>query len=118
MTRAACNGGFKLNTREYQQLAGRTLATTEQAETMKLALIGMQGELGEISEPIKKYLYSGHPLDTSHLEQEVGDFLWYLANLCNSAGIDMQNAMQRNIEKLEKRYPDGFSCERSINRFV
>lgn len=85
---------------------------------MKLTLIGMQGELGEIAEPIKKYLYSGHALDTSHIEQEIGDFLWYLANLCNSVGIDMQHAMQRNIEKLEKRYPDGFSSERSIHRVV
>ena len=85
---------------------------------MKLTLIGMQGELGEIAEPIKKYLYSGHALDTSHVKQEIGDFLWYLANLCNIVGIDMQHAMQRNIEKLEKRYPDGFSSERSIHRVV
>ncbi len=107
-----------MNTQEYQRLAGCTCATTEQAETMKLALIGMQGELGEISEPIKKYLYSGHALDMPHLEQEIGDLLWYLANLCTSVNIDMESAMQKNIEKLARRYPDGFSCEKSINRAV
>jgi NTP pyrophosphatase (non-canonical NTP hydrolase) len=105
-----------VNVQEYQKLARRTCATTEPTETMKLTLIGMQGELGEIAEPIKKHLYSSHALDTSHVEQEIGDLLWYLANLCNSVGIDIENAMQRNIEKLERRYPDGFSCERSINR--
>jgi NTP pyrophosphatase (non-canonical NTP hydrolase) len=83
---------------------------------MKLTLIGMTGELGEIAEPMKKYLYSGHALDTTHLEQEVGDFLWYLANFCTTVGIDLEDAMQKNIEKLAQRYPDGFSCERSINR--
>ncbi|MBO0791703.1 MAG: nucleoside triphosphate pyrophosphohydrolase family protein [Ktedonobacteraceae bacterium] len=105
-----------MNTHDYQQRAARTLATTDPVETMKLTLIGMQGELGEISEPLKKFLYSGHELDIDHIEQEVGDLLWYLANLCNSLGIEMQHAMQRNMEKLKQRYPEGFSSQKSIHR--
>jgi NTP pyrophosphatase (non-canonical NTP hydrolase) len=103
---------------DYQRLAARTCATTDPQETLKLMLIGMQGELGEIAEPIKKYLYSGHALDTVHVEQEIGDLLWYLANLCTCLGVDMGAAMASNIEKLAQRYPDGFSQERSIHRTV
>jgi NTP pyrophosphatase (non-canonical NTP hydrolase) len=89
-----------METRVYQQLVRRTCVTTEPMETMKLALIGMQGELGEMAEPVKKHVYSGHVLDIGHVEQEIGDFLWYLATFCNSVGIDLEQAMQRNIEKL------------------
>jgi NTP pyrophosphatase (non-canonical NTP hydrolase) len=101
---------------EYQQVVSRTLAVTEPVRVMDLALLGMLGELGEIAEPVKKYLYSGHVLDVSHVEEEIGDLLWYLANLCNVLGIEMQHAMQRNIEKLQQRYPDGFEAARSISR--
>lgn len=98
-----------MNIQEYQNAVRRTCATSEQAETLKLALIGLQGELGEIAEPIKKYLWSGHELDCSHIQDEVGDTLWCLATLCNALGISLGDAMIENIEKLHRRYPDGFT---------
>jgi NTP pyrophosphatase (non-canonical NTP hydrolase) len=101
----------------YQEQVKRTCATTEDKETLKLALIGMQGELGEIAEPLKKYLWSGHALPApSHLKDEIGDLIWYIATLCNALGIDLTEAVQRNIQKLQVRYPEGFSVERSLNR--
>jgi NTP pyrophosphatase (non-canonical NTP hydrolase) len=111
-----CGEVSVVDTRDYQQAVGRTLVVTEPVRVMDLALLGMLGELGEIAEPVKKYLYSGHALDVPHVEEEIGDLLWYLANLCNVLGIDMQHAMQRNIEKLQRRYPDGFEVARSIHR--
>ncbi len=47
--------------------------------------------------------------------QEIGDFLWYLATLCNTLDISLSETLIRNIEKLARRYPDGFSPERSIH---
>ena len=105
-----------MNLHEYQAAVGRTCATTDLQETMKLALVGLQDELGEIAGPLKKYLWHGHVLDRAHLQDEVGDVLWYLATLCNALGIALAEAFEDNIEKLRRRYPDGFSTERSLTR--
>lgn len=100
---------------EYQQAVARTCATQEagQAETLKLALVGLQDELGEVAGPLKKYLWHGHPMDHAHLQEELGDLLWYLTTLCNALDIALLDVMQGNMDKLQQRYPDGFSLERS-----
>ena len=102
---------------QYQSLVGRTLVTRDDpTETVKLTLIGLTGELGEIAEPVKKHLYGGHPLDRVHLSEEVGDLVWYLANLCTALGLDLEQAMAANLTKLTRRYPEGYSPERSQQR--
>lgn len=101
---------------EYQEHVTRTVAVTSPDDLLKLALIGLQGELGEIAEPIKKSLWGGHPLDREHLLEEIGDLCWYLATLCNGLGISLEQALIDNITKLERRYPEGFSVERSLHR--
>lgn len=103
---------------EYQEAAKRTCNLSDQAELLKLALIGMQDELGEVAGPLKKYLWHGHELDRAHLQDEIGDICWYLATLCNALDISLAGALEDNIEKLCKRYPDGFSSERSKNRTI
>ncbi len=106
----------QLTLSDYQQAVQRTCATTDEAETTKMALVGLSDELGEIAGPLKKYLWHGHTLNLSHLYDEIGDLMWYLATLCNAQGISLEEAIALNVEKLQKRYPDGFSSERSINR--
>ncbi len=102
---------------EYQEAVKRTCVTSDPHETMKLALVGLQDELGEIAGPLKKYLWHGHTaLDRAHLQDELGDVLWYLATLCNALDILLEAALEGNIEKLRKRYPQGFSCQRSLYR--
>ncbi len=103
---------------EYQECVKRTCAATEHEDIIKLALIGMAGELGEIAEPLKKYLWGDHSFARSDLKNEIGDLLWYLATLCNTFNIDLEQVMQLNIEKLQRRYPDGFSAEMSQHRKV
>jgi NTP pyrophosphatase (non-canonical NTP hydrolase) len=105
-----------MNLHEYQSAITRTCATTDAQDTLKLALVGLFDELGEIAGPLKKYLWQGHPLDIAHLQEEVGDVLWYLATLCNALGIALAEACEVNIEKLRRRYPDGFSAESSRTR--
>lgn len=48
--------------------------------------------------------------------KELGDVLWYVAALCTKADLDMGEVMQGNIDKLRRRYPDGFSSEDSKRR--
>jgi NTP pyrophosphatase (non-canonical NTP hydrolase) len=46
----------------------------------------------------------------------LGDVLWYFVFLCETAGLTVEEVMEANVAKRRKRYPDGFSNERSRQR--
>lgn len=100
----------------YQELAKRTI-NTDLTENKKLAhaLYGLSSETGEISGIFQKEL-QGHEVRRDDLKEEVGDLLWFTAELCTVFGFDMDEIAQKNIDKLKKRYPDGFDEDRSVNR--
>lgn len=103
--------------KDFQQLSKRTLNNDlSRKEQMANMVIGMYGETGEVADIIKKHLYQYHSLDTGHLIEEIGDVMFYISNLCNLFNIDIEHCLEANIEKLKKRYPEGFEAERSINR--
>ena len=79
-------------------------------------VMGLAGESGECVDMVKKYLFQGHDLDKEHLAKELGDVAWYLAITARAIGYDLSTVLQMNVEKLKKRYPDGFTAEKSINR--
>lgn len=101
----------------YQRLAARTLGTLK-ADNEGLAIIalGLTGEAGEVAELIKKHVGHGHALDHDKVRKELGDLAWYIAAMCTVLGLDLSVVMHENIEKLRKRYPDGFSSEASKAR--
>lgn len=106
-----------MNLNQYQQEVARTCATSgNHGETLKMAGFGLSGEVGEVIDTLKKYMWHNHLLDMEHLKKELGDVMWYLATLANEFGISLDDVIAGNVEKLRKRYPDGFSSERSINR--
>lgn len=101
---------------KYQRLAERTINKSLPVEENRLhALHGMVGEIGEIHSIYQKY-YQGHQLDEAELRKETGDLLWFLAEYCTVMGWRMEDIAEENIEKLQKRYPYGFTEEASINR--
>lgn len=103
---------------EYQRLASRTInPELSDAEKELHALHGLSGEVGEIHSLYQK-VYQGHKMDDDHLMKEIGDLLWFIAELCTAKGFNMGNIANMNIDKLIKRFPDGFSVERSLNRKV
>ena len=106
----------------YQKLASRTLTDApekplvdEEAMLVWNAL-GLTGEAGEVAEYIKKAVFHRHELDREKLKKELGDVLWYTAALCTNLGFNLEDVMALNIEKLQERYPDGFSSTASMNR--
>ena len=108
--------GMTLN--EYQALAQRTADITGNDLHKKLlnGCMGMCGEAGECIDALKKHMMQGHELDRDAIIKELGDVLWYVAEAATALEVSLDEVGQRNIDKLRKRYPAGFSAERSINR--
>lgn len=102
---------------DYQQLAARTLGHDRTHEQqLSNAALGLTGEAGEVAELIKKHLYHATPLDEEALVKELGDCLWYVAAFATVCGLSLGEIAARNVEKLRRRYPEGFDAERSRNR--
>jgi NTP pyrophosphatase (non-canonical NTP hydrolase) len=103
---------------DYQAACLRTSNGYKQTRNERLQnnVLGLCGESGEIADHVKKALHHGHGLDRDQLIEECGDLLWYVVATLDTIDCTLAEAMQRNIAKLRKRYPDGFSPEASINR--
>ena len=82
--------------------------------------IGLASETGEFSEIVKKCIFQGKPLDNEtkfHCKRELGDIMWYWVNSCRALGLDPNEVMAENVEKLKARYPGGeFNVWYSENR--
>ena len=101
---------------EYQYLASRTInGHLHEWELEMHALHGMVGEIGELHSIYQKE-YQGHDGDLEHIEKELGDLLWFIAEYCTVCDLKLEDIMQKNIDKLRARYPDGFEKEKSLNR--
>jgi NTP pyrophosphatase (non-canonical NTP hydrolase) len=106
-----------MNTKQYQQEVKRTLNYNVSAnEIISMLCMGIAGEVGELIGQLKKNIYHNHPVDRNNIILEIGDLMWYIANLCNRFNINLEKVFDKNIEKLMLRYPDGFNSDRSRNR--
>ena len=102
---------------EFQRRSIRTLNNDlTREEQIANMIMGLAGENGEIADHIKKAFYQGHQLDRKHLMEELGDLMFYVVNLATLYDLSMENILDYNIEKLKKRYKNGFTSEESINR--
>jgi NTP pyrophosphatase (non-canonical NTP hydrolase) len=120
-----------MNFNEYKKLAMRT-NDSKDAERLEKKLesqnidinipelingcLSLSGETGELNDMIKKWIFQGHDLDISEIEKELGDILWYVVLVCNAINLDLDKVANANVEKLKKRYPEGFSEYASTNR--
>ena len=106
-----------MNINEYQKLAMRTLnPQLDEKEILVNGVMGLCSEAGEAINIVKKHLHQGHELDREKLLDELGDIAWYLAETALVLNSDLDEVLERNIRKLKKRYPEGFSVGNSINR--
>lgn len=106
-----------MNINEYQQLAMTTLnPALDKKDELINSVMGLCGESGEAIDIVKKWLAQGHELDKEHLAKELGDIAWYLAEAATALDIPLEDILQANIDKLKKRYPEGFETKRSLVR--
>lgn len=102
---------------EYQKLAMTTLnPELSKKDVLINAVMGLCGESGEAIDIVKKWLAQGHDLDREKLARELGDVAWYLAEAATALDMDLETILQGNLDKLAKRYPEGFQTHRSLNR--
>lgn len=102
---------------EYQELAMTTLnPELSKKDVLINSVMGLCGESGEAIDVVKKWMAQGHALDKERLAKELGDIAWYLAEAATALDIPLEDVLRANIDKLKKRYPDGFETQRSLIR--
>jgi len=72
-------------------------------------LLGLAGETGEVCDLLKKHWRGDGPLDKEKFMKELGDVMWYIAELCEIFGFTLEEVAQKNIEKLRARHGTSFS---------
>lgn len=122
-----------MNPIDYQRDADRTLCDQAKAlgrmtvaSTQVLhAAMGITKEGGELLSLVEKWLFyakdfgplgvTGVPAELSKkIVDELGDVMWYAAELCNAAGLDLGDVMKSNVAKLRSRYPNaGWEAHRA-----
>lgn len=108
---------------ETEALCNQLQSLEQSGVNMALLLtgsIGIASEGGEFAEIVKKCIFQGKPLDADtqfHIKRELGDIMWYWTNSCRALGLDPNEVIEENVNKLKARYPGGeFDVHYSENR--
>ena len=102
---------------DYQKEAMKLLnPELDNKDVLINGAMGLCGESGEVIDIVKKWLAQGHQLDKERMKSELGDVAWYLAETATALDVPLEQIFQANLDKLHKRYPQGFSTEDSVNR--
>ena len=103
--------GQQNSLRDYQEMCKVTAKKFDTPEKEILTWgLGIAGEAGDVASCIKKTF--AHDNDQRiGIRENIGDALWYAAMICNFFNWDFQEVLEENIEKLKKRYPDGFTIQ-------
>jgi NTP pyrophosphatase (non-canonical NTP hydrolase) len=102
---------------DYQRDAARTMnGTLSEEQRLVDASAGLAEEAGEVLGLVRKHVFMGHPLDRERVERELGDALWCLAAVATCLGVTLGEVASANVEKLRRRYPEGYADEASRAR--
>ena len=106
-----------LTMNDYQTLAQRTSRKDISPDDHLMnGMLGLSGEVGECSDLVKKCFYQDGRDIRAALQEELGDVLWYVAEVVSAMGWTLEDVARGNIDKLRRRYPAGFEREKSLNR--
>jgi NTP pyrophosphatase (non-canonical NTP hydrolase) len=96
---------------EYQELSRRTATYPGAGDNIVYPTLGLAGEAGEVAEKVKKLLRDdGGVLSAERrdaLAAELGDVLWYVAQVATEANLDLDDIAQANLDKLLSRQRRG-----------
>ena len=100
----------------------QSLQLTDQNTMILWNVIGLLGESSELAELLQELPLNMAFKNAQGLEgrikwrKELGDVAWYHAAIATKLGLHLSNIQEANIDKLKKRFPEGFTTEDSINR--
>jgi len=96
---------------EYQTNSRKTAMYPNLGNNFIYPVLGLAGEAGEVSEKVKKIIRDDEGVVTEskreEIKKELGDVLWYVAQLCTEFGLKMDDVAIYNIEKLRSRLERG-----------
>ena len=96
-----------MNFDSYQIEARKTAIYPEKGKNFIYPTLGLVGESGEVAEKVKKVLRDNNGNfdyeSKTAIKKELGDVLWYLANLCNELDFTLNEVAEENLEKLNNR---------------
>jgi NTP pyrophosphatase (non-canonical NTP hydrolase) len=110
---------------EFVELSGRSenmdfesIIERFNPETARLlhGIMGCGTESGELLDAFKRYLIYGKELDYINIKEELGDVMFYIALVCRTLDVSLEEVCSENIAKLSIRYPDKFSNEAALAR--
>ena len=104
-----------MNFSEYQEKARETAIYANIGKNFIYPTLGLAGETGEVIEKIKKLTRDSQINDASmipddkraEIQKEMGDVLWYLAQLSSELGFTLESVAEMNIGKLAARKEKG-----------
>lgn len=96
---------------QYQKLAVRTRKTPVNGEVppVVVSLLGLAGEAGQLLSEYKKWIRDGpaHKLHRERVAEELGDLLWYIANVAEQFDLTLGHVAIQNLHKIEERWGTG-----------
>ena len=96
---------------EYQSKSSETAKYPNVGKNFVYPTLGLAGETGEVAEKVKKILRDKEGIvsreDREEIKKELGDVLWYLAQISAEMGLSLEEVAQANIEKLFSRLERG-----------
>jgi NTP pyrophosphatase (non-canonical NTP hydrolase) len=105
---AAAAGSFAaVDLHEYQRHSRATAVYPGVGDNLTYPALGLCGEAGEVAEKVKKAIRDDGGVLTGErreaLAGELGDVLWYVAQLATEAGLELDAIAEANLEKLASR---------------
>ena len=96
-----------MNFNEYQKIARTTAMYPDIGKSINYPIIGLCGETGEIAEKYKKVLRDDNGIISPEIKYamvlELGDILWYIANIAKELDVDLEMVARNNVDKLTSR---------------
>lgn len=97
--------------KEYQERSRVTAVYPDAGKNFVYPTLGLVGEAGEVAEKIKKVMRDAKMIVSdekrTEIEKEMGDVLWYLAQLSTELGLSLDTVAEKNLAKLLDRKDRG-----------
>ena len=100
---------YSMDFKDYQKLSRQTAKYDNAGDNFLYPTLGLVGEAGEVAEKVKRTMRDGYTKATLQpvLKKELGDVLWYVAQVATELDLSLEEIAEFNLEKLFSRKERG-----------